>query len=417
VVCFFKLVLTLLCLGTAKGDDHPTDVHAQVVNQLRVALSAGLKPSKPGLHNLQGLLVKLGKEARGGTRKEENEALDMVEEAVERTLEPEIVEKIEEASLTLQGLSELFLKCEEKMDTLLNKSQTTQQEVITHRADHKLCRTEESEVATEHESCAKLLSSAKSVEASVCQTVEAVSQIPAATECLPNPGEDAEGFLLRKLAEFEAGLEKVEVKQEECDNATAYADKYEESCTTKTVWHTENKTKCDDKQLVLDSSICKLKAHMSVDCSEYEACRDKAFEAFALANSSAEFDEETAKQMWVQLQQIKCLVNAIRNNAHEDEMAACVITQFSVAHLNVNHSRIPASAICQSLAEAPGSEEYMDALYGDLPANAPAQACEASCCPPPVTTTTTTTASARLLSRNTAARNLLGNTAARNLLR
>jgi len=236
-----------------------------------------------------------------------------------------------------------------------------------------------------------------------------VSEIPAATECLPNPGEDPEAFLLRKLAEFEAGLEKVAVKQEECQNATGYAAKYEESCTTKTVWHTENKTVCDGKQLVLDSSICKLKAHMSVDCSEYEACRDQAFKAFAMANASAEIDEEEAREMWVQLQQIKCLVNAIMNNAHEDEMAACVTTQFSVAHLNVNHSRIPASAICQSLAESPGSPEYMEALYSDLPANAPAEACEASCCPSPTTTTTTTPV------QNTQAANIFGNTQASNL--
>jgi len=187
-------------------------------------------------------------------------------------------------------------------------------------------------------------------------------------------------------------LEKLLEKKAECGNATMTTSLFKASCDTKHSSYTSTKTICDDKQMVLDTTICKLKVHMSTDCEQYEACRDQAFKSFALANASAEFDEAAAKELWKQLQQIKCITKAIAAGPNEDALAACVTEQISVAHLEVNYTSIPPISLCQSMAEEPGSEEYMAALYGDLPANTPAEACKASCCLKATTTVTTTPA-------------------------
>eukprot|EP00913_Durusdinium_trenchii_P013745 g12905.t1 len=55
-------------------------------------------------------------------------------------------------------------------------------------------------------------------------------------------------------------------------------------------------------------------------------------------------------------------------------------TNVSLKNLTINYTTVPAVTPCQTLVEAPGSPDYMEALYGHVPKRAPASACQASCC-------------------------------------
>ncbi|CAE7261728.1 unnamed protein product [Symbiodinium necroappetens] len=311
---------------------------------------------------------------------EVDEILEGVNGIVNDTLEPSVNLDFSIAQDQMDGFYELFIKCEEDQLHAFNRSVKDQAVTVQLTSEHELCRKQQSLLSDQVTSCATLLSAAESIESAKCTLYRETDVLPTAPPCMSHGGEEVEAYHERQIKEFEASLGNLLMRKHECGNATERLLAQRAQCTNRTSELSDLKGQCDFKQLKLDNSVCDLAAKMGIDCAAYNTCRQQAMYSFMEANSSVSITEAELQMTWKMLQQVRCMVDAAKSRDPHLVAICSERKNYSVAHLTINYTGVPPFAPCQSLSEAPGSPEYMESLYGDLPKNVNVTACQASCC-------------------------------------
>lgn len=342
-------------------------------------LALGLATSS----NLTGLLALLtdavSKNLNSSSSEALGEQLQPVVSALNDTLEPSVLQDQLIAQHTVSGFEALFLHCEELAATAFNHSIHQQRHVVQLRKDHTSCRGLESVLVNASRDCQFMVSSARTVQTYKCQLYSAANSV-VSTACFPVGGENAEAFHDRKLQEYEANLADLLQRRGDCDNATAAVATLQTHCDRKESSLREMRSKCNGQQLALDSDICSLNQNMASDCTASQACQNQAIASYNLASNSVRMDEASIRERWRQLQTIRCMVDSLLQRQGVQTAYACRDRSYSVDHLSVNYAGAPPFSPCQALQETPGSQEYMQILYGSLPANVHAEACRSQCC-------------------------------------
>jgi len=309
-----------------------------------------------------------------------NDVLHGVDEIVNDTLEPAVERDFSVAQDEIAGFHELFLKCEEDQLHAFNNSVLDQKKIVHFAEDHLLCRKHQVLLMDANQSCDTLQQAAQTVQDAKCQLYEQSQTVPPATVCTAQPHEAPEAFHERKIKEFEASLAQLLERRKTCEEAKVQAQLQHERCDKAKQDLSNGRKACDDKQLMVDTTVCGLQSRMGVDCAAYNSCRRQAMASFMQANESVKMTEAELQATWTMLKQVRCMIDGAKERSPL-KVAMCSSQQnFSVAHLIINYSSVPPFAPCQSLAEPPGSPQYMNALYGHMPPRAPASPCSASCC-------------------------------------
>mmetsp|Transcript_9147 Transcript_9147/g.16794 ORF Transcript_9147/g.16794 Transcript_9147/m.16794 type:complete len:383 (-) Transcript_9147:87-1235(-) len=309
-----------------------------------------------------------------------DEILDGVNDIVNDTLEPSVNLDFSIAQDQMDGFYELFLKCEEEQLTAFNRSVADQAGIVKFTSAHSLCRRQQSLLVDQVTSCTTLLTAAHSIKDAKCTLYSEADVLPVTPPCFAHASEEVEAYHERQIQEFEASLSSLLLKKYECGNATEHLAMQEAQCSNASSTLVELKSQCDFKQLKLDNSVCDLSNKMGIDCAAYNTCRQQAMYSFMEANESVAVTEAELQQTWKLLQQVRCMVDAAKDRDPHLVAICSERANYSVAHLTIEYTGVPPFAPCQNLAEMPGSPEYMEAMYAQLPKNAPVTACQASCC-------------------------------------
>lgn len=307
------------------------------------------------------------------------EALEPAGDFVKNTMEPMLVKAKDEAQAQISGFEALFEKCEELNRDSFNRSISLQMSAVRFRTDHSSCREQESDLRSAHDSCSATVGAAKAVQAYRCRTSKDANTI-SVTSCFPTPREDAETFHVRKLKDFEKNLADLLYAKAACDNSTASVDKLKEHCDASESAWTNKKAQCNNLQHMLDGAICKLQSMMDSDCLQGATCQMQAEAAYVIANRSVRLEEGSLKSKYRQMKQIECLLKILKEGRSFEDVSECKYMTHSVEHLTVHYIGAPPFSPCSALQEKPGSEEYMQKLFGGLPSNVQVEACRSQCC-------------------------------------
>eukprot|EP00440_Ansanella_granifera_P029128 gb/GFBE01031638.1/.p1 GENE.gb/GFBE01031638.1/~~gb/GFBE01031638.1/.p1 ORF type:complete len:1312 (+),score=237.37 gb/GFBE01031638.1/:1-3936(+) len=166
-----------------------------------------------------------------------------------------------------------------------------------------------------------------------------------------------------------------------------------DTCDEKTNEYSNKVKECDVKQNHLDVGACDYFQHHN--CSEHEQCWNRSTVAYMRANTSAAIAMESNMVEWRGLMRVRCLVRAIGESDADREAAIerCKNARYDDSFLILNFTyyaspltpELPVMPDCVTWDHEvenyqPGTIEYMEHWYSDLPDEAPATACTSDCC-------------------------------------
>lgn len=373
------MIFPLLWLAAAALATSPIQSPEEMAGVLQDVQQLGVSLANRNLSAIQKVLMAVA--ASNGTNSTADEVLHGVDEIVNETLEPAVERDFSVAQDEISGFHELFLKCEEDQLSAFNNSVLDQKKVVHFAEEHLICRKHQVLLLDANVSCTTLLQAARTVEDAKCALYERSRTVPeASVVCQAQQHEDAEAYHQRKIKELEDSLAQLLTRKKDCEEAKVQAQLQSERCEKAREDLANGQKACDAKQLMVDSTVCALQTRMGVDCSAYDSCRKQAMASFMQANESVKMTEAELQATWMMLKQVRCMINGAKERSPLKVALCSQERNFSVAHLIINYSSVPPFAPCQSLAEPPGSPQYMTALYGHMPPRAPASPCEASCC-------------------------------------
>lgn len=385
---------TLACVlvgqasGALVGEDliaeTPRDILANLTSSsssdfANLALSLAMTSNITGLHALLAERLLHNSDPTSTEDEELAAGLAPVLEVVNDTLEPTVMQGKDLAQQTISEFEALFLHCEELAAEAFNQSILDQEALVDRSSNHSFCRHQESALTTAWTNCQSMADAAEKIRAYKCQLYSESNHIPSSS-CFPIGGENAEDFHARKLELFEKNLADLLQFKDACNLSTESAASVSERCNKQRTSMLQKKSYCDTEQHLLDSSICMLNNKMVSDCAQSKTCQQQTLASYEIANESAKISEEKIKEMWEQLQEIRCMIDAVQQRQADGALDHCSTSTYSVAHLTLKYSALPPFSPCEEMNETMGSPEYMQTLYGSLPANVQVQACRSQCC-------------------------------------
>eukprot|EP00438_Fugacium_kawagutii_P019719 Skav213548 [mRNA] locus=scaffold263:16464:17630:+ [translate_table: standard] len=342
--------------------------------------NATVVSTAPYLHGIEEALVSMAQgisQAPGDLIK--NVKTDVMA-TISDQLKPRIVGEHKLIQSQIAEFSTLFAKCEAEREVGLNNSFVKQSAIPVLIANHKACRWQESHLGHELASCRETLQSSRQVDTSTCDGAKMMDQIPDISSCAALNGEDAETYYDRMLQQLHERLKSIRIRRMLCANTTGALKLQQSVCEGQEAEIQRQRSSCNEIQGVLDSSVCDLSTSMSTTCAQYKACRSQATLSYDLVHHTVKAREDTLHEEWKALQRIECILDAMSSSNVVAATRECNQALYSVSHLLVNYVTIPPCQPCEALAEVPGTIEYNNTVFKELPEDVALAMCSADCC-------------------------------------
>lgn len=219
----------------------------------------------------------------------------------------------------------------------------------------------------------KVLANLASQQAQVDELINAFSRCPASLAVAKN---DA----LKGLAQFT----KLSKQHKDCRSSqNSFATRE----VTPGILSGGKKKECDNLQGQMDAYSCGYVADLAAACAALDSCYSHSLASYDLVVKAARDQEGRLKTEMTAILHVLCLSQVFNVSNEEDgrrdaAIQACKVADYAtkLADFVLRYPSAPSKASCTVPTDGAGSPSYKQAQYTSLAANAPAQACTATCC-------------------------------------
>jgi hypothetical protein len=255
------------------------------------------------------------------------------------------------------------------------------------------CRSTESTLQTAANQNASTTAALASINNSAC-TAFSNLDLSGPSNCPNVAGENASSYALRMASFFEQQNNNWTQIRRACIQASAnLAVQLLSSQNSSQVWSAQKST-CDNLQDQMDAASCNVYSTSQSVCSDYSSCYNQFTTTFRVQQQGFNDRASGLQSQWSLVLQLQCFMNSLQsvNISTSNCTNQTLLNGIANRTLVLYYPPIPKTPLtCQSASGYAGTTSYEQNLYNNLPGNAKAKFCTASCCPTTTTTTTSTT--------------------------
>lgn len=258
---------------------------------------------------------------------------------------------------------------------------------------HKNCRSLEKKAKEDYLECQATLSLLRSAKETSCTVYTKHAAKQPSCDLLPEHINTYTAWLEAHKKFVTNELVLLSAEKMACDNATTAFDKKTVECegvdgeSGLRKKHTDQKARCDRHQSALEAATCSYAAeHMSV-CQEHANCFEAYQHAWDSDKPELQAQESSFKHEWWMLQRMRCYLGVL-HKADGGTVDAHLVDLCKNQTHDTDSFDLPwfdeAAAPGQCVEPTkPCSAKYESDEYGSLPAEAPAEQCNACSSPTP----------------------------------